>query len=124
MSTRCSGYYLKLARNQGIVVFLTRIFGSNHASREWGVFSAKGIVPFSATLVSLSSESHAINLCGSKNCTKDKKKKKPGRPANCCSANTYRMRIGDADYLKLPADGVLKLHHLTIFGQSVRTEEL
>ena len=96
-------------------------FWHNLAFREWGVFSAKGIVPFSATLVSLSSERHAINHCGNKNCTKDKKK--PGRPANCCSANTYRIRIGDADYLKLPADGVLKLHHLTIFGQSVSTAE-
>jgi len=87
--------------------------------REWGVSSADGFVPFSSIFVSLLSDTHAFRLCNNKSCPNGVNT--TGRPVRFCSANVCRRTIGDYDYLKLPNEGVLLLHHLKVFGQSVRT---
>jgi len=88
--------------------------------REWGVSSAEGIVPFSDIFVLLSSDTHAFKLCANKSCPNGVNR--IGRPVSLCSANRHRHRIGDYDYLKLPNNGELLLHHLKLFGQSVRSD--
>lgn len=115
MSTRICGYYLKVAHNQGNVEFNPIFISPN--CREWGVSSLSGILPFTSIFVEITSVTHNFDICDNPRCSEVRKR--VGRPAEFCSASTQRAFINDKDYLKLPDNGELLLHHLRILGKSV-----